>query len=80
VTPPLIVNTTLALGNKDLLFKILDFITNLKTFINIDSLNNYNNYYINKFIKKENKISINIVEFLILFNIDLYKSIIFINF
>jgi hypothetical protein len=58
----------------------LDFIIDLKTFVNINSLNNYNNCYINKFIEKRNKILINIAEFLILFDIDLYKPITFIDF
>jgi hypothetical protein len=53
----------------------LDSIIDLKTFTNIDSLNNCNNYYINKFIKKKKKISINTAELLILFNIDLYRPI-----
>jgi hypothetical protein len=58
----------------------LDFITNLKALVNINFLNNYNNCYIGKFIEKGNKIPINTAEFLILFDIDLYRLIIFIGF
>jgi hypothetical protein len=66
--------------NKDLLLKILDFITGLKAPINTDSLNNYNNCYIGKFIKKGNKIPIGMAEFLILFDIDLYGPITLVGF
>jgi hypothetical protein len=61
--------------NKDLLFKTLDSTISLKTPASTDSLNNYNNYYIDKFTEKRSKISINTAEFLTLFNIDLYKPI-----